>query len=61
MISARLVIGLSFWGIKLNASNTKTMIVFRSHTVRPQSPQLTIGGTVMKESDDLDILGGIFN
>ena len=25
--------------------------------MHPQSPQLTIGGTVLKESDDLDILG----
>ena len=30
-------------GIKLNASKTKTMIVSRSHTMRPQSPLLTIG------------------
>ena len=43
------------WGIKLNASKTKTMIVSRSHTMHPQSPALTIGGTVLKESDDLVI------
>ena len=36
--------------IKLNASKTKTMIVSRSHTMHPQPP-LTIGGTVLKESD----------
>ena len=40
----------------MNASKTKTMIVSRSRTMHPQSPQLTIGGTVLKESDDLFIL-----
>ena len=44
-------------GIKLNASRTKTTIVSRSRTMHPQSPPLTIGGTVMQESDDFDILG----
>ena len=39
--------------MKLNASKTKTMIVSRSGTMHPQSPTLTIGGTVLKESDDL--------
>ena len=41
------------WGMKLNASKTKTMIVSRSRTMHPQSPALTIVGTVLKESDDL--------
>ena len=49
------------WGMKLNASKTKTMIVSRSQTMHPQSPSLTIGGTVLKESDDLDILGVTFD
>ena len=49
------------WGMKLNASKTKTMIVSRSHTMHPQSPTLTIGGTVLKESDDLVILGVTFD
>ena len=49
------------WGIKLNASKTKTMIVSRSHTMHPQSPPLTIDGTVLKESDNLDILGVTFD
>ena len=44
------------WGMKLNASKTKTMIVSRSLTMHPQSPPLTIDGTVLKKSDDLDIL-----
>ena len=33
------------------------MIVTRSRTVHRQSPPLTIGETVLKESDDLVILG----
>ena len=49
------------WGMKLNASKTKTMIVSRSLTMHPQSPPLTIDGTVLKESDDLDILGVTFD
>ena len=45
------------WGMKPNASKTKTMIVSRSCTMHPQLPPLTIGRTVLKESDDLVILG----
>ena len=45
----------------MNASKTKTMIVSRSRTMHPQSPPLTIGGNVLKESDDLVILGVIFD
>ena len=45
------------WVMKLNASKTKTMIVFRSSTMHPQSPPLTIGWTVLKESDNIVILG----
>ena len=48
------------WGMKFNASKTKTMIVSRSRTMHPQSPPLTIGGTVLNESDDLVILGVTF-
>ena len=47
--------------MKLNASKTKTMIVSRPLTMHSQSPPLTIGGTVLKESDDLDILGVTFD
>ena len=47
--------------MKLNASKTRTMIVSRLRTMHPQSPQLTIDGTVLKESDDLDILGVTFD
>ena len=35
------------WGMKLNASKTKTMMLSRSRTMHPQSPTLTIGGTVL--------------
>ena len=43
------------WWMKLNTSKTKTMMVSRSRTMHPQSPPLTIGGTVLKESDGLVI------
>ena len=49
------------WMMKLNASKTKTMIVSMSRTMHPQSPTLTIGGTVLKKSDDLVILGVTFD
>ena len=49
------------WGIKLNVIKTKTMIVCRSCTIHHQSPSLTIGRTVLKESDDLVILGVTFD
>ena len=49
------------WEMNLNASKTKTMIVSRSCTMHLQSPPLTIGGTVLKESDDLVILGVTFD
>ena len=49
------------WGMKQNASKTNTMIVSRSLTMHPQSPPLTFDGTVLKESDDLDILGVTFD
>ena len=45
----------------MNASKTKNMIISRSRTIHPQSPLLTIGGTVLKESDDLVILWVTFD
>ena len=45
----------------MNATKTNTMIVSISRTVHPQSSPLTIGGTVLKESDDLVILGVTFD
>ena len=47
--------------MKLNASKTKTIIVSRSRTMHPLSTPLTIGRTVLKESDDLVILGVTFD
>ena len=49
------------WGMKLNATKTKTIIVSRSRTIHPHSPPLTIEGTVLYESDDLLILGVTFD
>ena len=43
--------------MKLNVSKTKTMIVSRSRSMHPQSTPLIIVGTVLKECDDLVILG----
>ena len=43
----------SLWGMKLNDSKTKTMRVSRWRIMHPQLPPLTIGGTVVKESDGL--------
>ena len=49
------------WGMKLNASETNTMIVSWQRTMHPQSPPLTIGGTVLKEANDHVILGATFD
>ena len=49
------------WRMKLNAGKTKTILVSWSYTMHPQSPPLTIGGTVLKEYDDLIILGVTFD
>ena len=61
MTLAGLVSGVTFGGMKLNASKTKTMIVSRSRTMHPKSQPLTIVRTVLKESDDLVILGETFD
>ena len=50
----------TLWGMKLNASKTKTMIISRSCTVHPQLTPLTLDGTALKESADLVILGVTF-
>ena len=42
-------------------SKSKNMIVSRSRTMHPQSPPLLIGGIVLKESDDLVMLGVTFD
>ena len=51
----------NFWGMKLNVNKTKTMIVFRSHTVHHLLTPFTLDGTVVKESADLVILGVTFD
>ena len=51
----------ALWGMKLNVTKTKTMIVSRSRTMRLHSPPLIIGRTVLKEYDDLVILGVTFD
>ena len=48
-------------GMKFNASKAKTMIISTSPTMHLQSSLLTIGGTVVKESDDIDISGMPFD
>ena len=45
--------------MKLNSSKGK--ILSSSNSMHPNSPPLTIGGTTLKESVDLDILGVAFN
>ena len=49
------------WGMKLKASKTMTILVSKSRTMHPPSPPLTIGRTVLKESDDLVILRVTFD
>ena len=38
-------------------ARVKTMVVAGSRTMHSQAPPLTIGGTVLKESVDLNIFG----
>ena len=54
----------NLWGMKPNASKTKTTIVSRSRTVHPQLTQdgnWTLDGTVLKESTELVILWVTFD
>ena len=51
----------SLWEMKLNASDTKTMIVLRSRTIHPQADTLSPDGTLAKESAHLFILGVTFD
>ena len=61
MTFARVSEWCDLWGTKLNASKAKTMIVSRSLKMDPQLLPLTIGRTVLNESDDLVILGVTFD
>ena len=58
---SRVSVWCNLWGMKLNASKTKTMIVSRSSTVHPQLTPLTLDGTLLQESADLAILGVTFD
>ena len=57
----RVSVWCNLWGMKLNASKTKTMILSRSRTVHPRLTPLTLDGTVLKESADPVILGVTFD
>ena len=57
----RVSVWCNLWGMKLNASKTKTMIVSRARTVHPPLTPLTLDGTVLKEYADLVILGVTFD
>ena len=57
----RVSVWCNLWGMKLNASKTKTMIVSSSRTVHPLLTPLTLDGTLLKESADLVILGVTFD
>ena len=48
-------------GDEIKWSKTMTMIVSRPWTMHPQSPTLTIIRTMLKQSDDLVILGVTFD
>ena len=56
----RVSVWCNLWGMKLNASKTKTMIDSRSRTVHPQITPMTLDLTVLKESADRVILGVTF-
>ena len=49
------------WGMKLNPSKTKTLLVSRSRTEEPPHPLLRIGNSELAESDFLTILGVTFD
>ena len=49
------------WGMKLSVSKTKTMMVSGSSTIYSQLTQLTIDGTLLKESADHVIFGVTFD
>ena len=57
----RVSVWCNTWGMKLNASKTKTMIVSRKRTIHPQLTSLTLDGNVLGESADLVISGVTFD
>ena len=56
----RVSVWCNLWGMKLNTSKTKTMIVSRSSTVHPQLTPLTLDGTELKDADFV-VLGVTFD
>ena len=57
----RIIVAKSLWDEIECEYRTKTMLVSRSRTMLFQSPALTIAETVLKESEDLVILGVTFD
>ena len=51
----------SHWGMKLNSSKTKTLLISRSRTEIPPHPSLFIGNTSLAQSEYLTILGVTFD
>ena len=47
----------SRWGMRLNSSKTKTLLISRSRTNEPPHPPLLVGNTLLAESEFLTILG----
>ena len=45
------------WGMLVNPSKTKPMIISRSHTAVPPFPDLTLSGSVIEVCGELTILG----
>ena len=51
----------SRWGMRLNSSKTKTLLISRSRTNFPPHPPLQVDGTLLNESEVLTILGVTFD
>ena len=57
----RVSVWWNLFGIKLNASKTKTIIVSWSRSVHPQLTPFTLDGTVLQETADVVILSVTFD
>ena len=60
-LRSRLASGTTFCWWNWIRVKTELMTVSTSRTMHPQTPPLTIAGTVLKKSDDIDILGVTFD
>ena len=49
------------WGMLLNLSKTKAMLLSRSRTIHPQHPDISINDTILENVSELRILGLIFD